>query len=272
MMDTPVTDVQTAEPSGSAVIEIFLDGANNAFFLRGRFTDLFAAYRQHVHFWEKLPVDPALSMFQQVLAAAVLHLCCRNRNELTAWTLNLQSPPLNLFVTLDNGASTVTGRVISEDVKTVSSSRLFLNMSGVGRERIESVIEVEGLDILNIFEQYYRKSEQIQARLFDLGKETFALVFGLPEISSEWMSGLSRETVRARLQEPLEKVESRLFRFECGCNPARVLQVIRSLFEKKVQELFGQENKVEIHCPRCGRRWWISREDFLNIHSKVGAS
>jgi hypothetical protein len=38
--------------------------------------------------------------------------------------------------------------------------------------------------------------------------------------------------------------------------------VIASLFHGKTDQLFQGEDGVEVFCPRCGRRWWITRKDL----------
>jgi molecular chaperone Hsp33 len=124
-----------------------------------------------------------------------------------------------------------------------------------------SVIEVTGFDVLEIFEQYYDRSEQNPARFYPLEGERFAAVLGLPGVNREWLAALTTEEAVAIL-EASPVIEERTFRFECGCTHARILEVMQSIFGQKPEELFHEDPRVEVFCPRCGRRWWVDRGQF----------
>ena len=84
----------------------------------------------------------------------------------------------------------------------------------------------------------------------------------LPDAESEWLANLSREEALGLSEDGLKSLGDTVFRFQCGCNPARMLEVVRKLFRNDPGELFGPDPGVEISCPRCGRRWWIDRAEF----------
>ena len=64
----------------------------------------------------------------------------------------------------------------------------------------------------------------------------------------------------------LEKTETvvplthRVYRWHCGCNQKRMLQVLAPAFRSDAGRLFAGEEKIEIRCPRCGARHTITRE------------
>jgi hypothetical protein len=41
-----------------------------------------------------------------------------------------------------------------------------------------------------------------------------------------------------------------------------MLGAVRAMFSTRPEELFAGEGRVETTCPRCGQRWWVTREDF----------
>ncbi|MDM7914426.1 MAG: Hsp33 family molecular chaperone HslO, partial [Candidatus Eisenbacteria bacterium] len=49
---------------------------------------------------------------------------------------------------------------------------------------------------------------------------------------------------------------------ECGCSPAKMLRALRTILAEQPEELFQGDERVETSCPRCGRRWWVTREQF----------
>jgi hypothetical protein len=261
----------------SVCIEMHLDTPHDAVLAHGHFGPLFTDYRAHVARWETLPGPPLLSTMQRLLACASLHLSCRPRDQFSAWTLNLATPAANLFVTGDNAAGMITGRVITDGVKTTPRTRLFVETRRSMGQHTESYLEVEEVvDVLAMFQTYYLKSEQTQARLFELGTDEFLLVFGLPNVADHWLENLTAATAREGLiagaEAGLQQVEERVFRWKCGCDPQRMLRVLRSLFRDRAHDLFRGDAQVETFCPRCGRRWWITREDFFRQEQKLGMS
>ncbi len=255
-MATPLTT-----GPGEVIVRRQVDDTTACLVASGDFADLLAAWWRHVVLWEGEPDGLSSILMRQGLAAAVLHLSNRPRNETMAWTLNLKQPPTNLFLTGSALDGTITGRVFTVGVRTEESSRLFVQVVRPRGEPQTSRLDVSGFDVLEIFAQYFDRSEQSPARFFLLGQERFAAVFGLPGADSEWLQALGVEEARD-LVHSARTIEERRFRFECGCSPTRIVEVMRSIFAKDPSELFHDENRVEVFCPRCGRRWWVDREQF----------
>jgi hypothetical protein len=260
-----------AQDEFRVTVWIGVDRQREAVLACGDFRAVFNGYLDHVQRW-RLPSDGlTLSMMRQGLAAAVLHLACRPRNEFAAWTLNTTAPPLNVFLAGDNHDFKITGRVYTRDVKTGDSSRLFVEVQQPNSETSRSSVAVKGLDLLHVFEQYYAASEQIHARLFELGEHEFALIQGLPDMDLTWFSRLGPEEIAAyRTGDSMQLAEERVYRFGCGCDPRLILSVIKGVFRDRPEDLFQDDTQVEVHCPRCGRRWWLSRQDFDTPMSGIG--
>jgi molecular chaperone Hsp33 len=60
--------------------------------------------------------------------------------------------------------------------------------------------------------------------------------------------------------ETLSLLEDRVVRWHCGCNQARMLEVLAPAMRHDPAGLFGDDEKIEIRCPRCGARYAITRE------------
>lgn len=247
--------------SGEVVIRRQIANDRACLLASGDFADLLASWWRHASLWGGEPDGLSSILMRQGLAAAVLHLANRPRNETVAWTLNLKQPPTNLFLSGSSDDGTITGRVITDGVRTDESSRLFVQVVRPRGEPQTSRLDVEGFDVLEIFEQYFDRSEQNPARFFPFDGERFAAVLGLPGVDPDWLHELTIESAREML-ETAPVVEERPFRFECGCSPARILDVMRSMFGREPEELFRGDRRVEVFCPRCGRRWWVDRELF----------
>jgi redox-regulated HSP33 family molecular chaperone len=60
----------------------------------------------------------------------------------------------------------------------------------------------------------------------------------------------------------LDPLGEHTLRFRCGCNPDKIVRALRDIFAGREAELFQDDAGVEAFCPRCGARWWISRDAY----------
>ena len=60
--------------------------------------------------------------------------------------------------------------------------------------------------------------------------------------------------------ETLGLLERRIYRWHCGCNQGRMLQVLAPAMQQDADGLFAGDQKLEIRCPRCGARHTVTRE------------
>jgi hypothetical protein len=247
---------------GEATIRRFIDRERDLLVARGDFGPLFAAYLDHARRWEHEP-DPLSQVFmRQGLAAAALHLAARPKGDHVGWTIQIHQPPTNVFLTGDSVDAIVTGRIFTENVRPSDRSRMYVQTSRGGGRTSGSTIEVYGLDILEMFERFYRQSEQTPARFVEVTPESFLMLLALPDADVDWLAALSRDEAIGIAEDDPKPLGDTTFRFQCGCNPDRMLEVVRQLYRDGASELFGGDAGVEISCPRCGRRWWIERAQF----------
>jgi hypothetical protein len=265
-----VTDPR-ADRVGEATVRRFIDREHDVLVTVGDFGPLFDAYLEHVRRWESTPDGLAQTIMRQGLGAAVLHLSGRPRGELVGWTIHLNQPPTNVFLAGDSGELTVTGRVFTDKVDPLEASRMYVQISRNGAKPIQSMVEVKGLDLLHIFEQYYERSEQTPARFFEITDREFLMILGLPDTDLEWLRRLTREEALGVAEDELKSLGGSTYRFLCGCTASKILEVVRGMFRDDPDELFRGDEGVEIFCPRCGRRWWVERAQFGKGSASGGA-
>ncbi len=264
-VSTPVDD---REP-GLEVRTHFVRG-RNALVARANLGPLFVDYYLHLADQELRPEPEHDALFKRALAGFVLHCASRPWNEMTAWTINLQAPRLNLFLAGDNENGAVTGRVFTENVKELPENLFFADIVRTqpaghkGESRFpkrRSSVAFTGSDPLGAVEAFYRQSEQRGARYFQLEDETFALVSEHPDCDLAWFSSLTTEAVRTLDEdEELNLMERRIQRWHCGCNQRRMLEVLAPVYQQDAKALFEDDPKIEIRCPRCGARHMVTRE------------
>jgi molecular chaperone Hsp33 len=233
----------------------------NVLLARAEFGDLFVDYYLHLS-TNQLKVEPEHdSMFKRALAAFTLHSASRPWNELTAWTINFQQPLLNLFLTGDNETGAVTGRAFDENVKEGPENLFYSDVVRTGQPKRRSAVTFAGPDPIVAVEKFYTQSEQRGARYFQLAEEDFAMLTEHPDCDLDWFHNLSAAQVKSLDQsETLALMERRIYRWHCGCNQERMMEVLAPTMKQDPEALFAGDPKIEIRCPRCGARHAITRE------------
>lgn len=249
------------EPEDGIVVHAGFVRGRNALLTRASFAPLFRDYYLHLAACQRRLDARHDGLFRDALVAFVLHAAGRPRTEMLAWTLGLQDPRLNLFVTGDNETGDTVGRVFTENVREAPRNLLFVETVRARTPRRRSVVDFTGTDLFRASETFYQQSEQRPARLFDLGDETFALLAAHPDCDLEWLESRQRDDI-ARLSEveTLATIETRRCRWRCGCTQRRMLEVLAPSMRQDPQELFQGDEVLRIDCPRCALPYHVTRE------------
>jgi len=256
----PETTPPNTADAGHEVRTYFVR-SRNVLVARANFSELYVDYYLHLADQNLKPEARHDAMFKRALAAFTLHCASRPWNELTAWTINFQEPLVNLFLTGDNTTGAVTGRVFADNVKELPENLFYADVVRGNQPKRRSTVSFAGDDPLVAVEKFYEQSEQRVARYFQLSEEEFVMITEHPDCDLAWLGGLKTEDVR-RLdeQETLALMERRIYRWHCGCNQERMMEVLAPTMRHDPEELFGDEATLEIRCPRCGARHAITRE------------
>jgi molecular chaperone Hsp33 len=258
----PRSETETGDSSPVTVTSSFVRG-RNALLVQADFSPLYVDYYLHwmdVGLRQREPYDGILKL---TLAALVLHCTTRPWRETHAWTLNLPSPACNVFATAGSLQESVVGRVFTEDVRPLPNGLFHAQVSVPHEETRTSAVPLESPSVFPAVEAFYRLSEQRRARLFEVADEVYAMVSAQPGCDEPWLESLSADDVRSLAEtEELGYLESRRFRFHCGCSLERVLPALAPLAAQGLDHLFQGEQAITVTCPRCGHRWRLTREQF----------
>jgi molecular chaperone Hsp33 len=246
--------------SGLEVISSFVR-YRNALLTQADLGGLFVDYYLHLADHGLRPDPLHDRIFKEALGAFVLHCASRPRNEIIAWTINFQDPLLNLFLVADNEEGTVAGRIFTEHVKQGEHNLFFSEVVRGKRPLRRSAVDFEGSDSFKAVESYYARSEQRPARYFQVNGEEFAMLAAHPDYDRDWFQTIDPDGVRAlKDQEIVSPLEKRHYRWQCGCNQQRILQILSTPMREEPEELFGEEESIRVECPRCAARYTITRE------------
>lgn len=249
----------TSEPVFS-IVSSFVRG-RNVLFSTANFSELYVDYYLHLKDHRIEMDSESDELLKTSLAAFALHCVSRPRNEVLAWTINLQKPLLNLFLAGDTETGAVVGRVFKENVKEAEENVFYQEVVRGNKPMHRSVVPFEGNEPLAAVETFYERSEQRPARFFRLDAETFAIVSAHPDYDREWFASLTVDDVRALNDtEEVNPLETRVVRWSCGCSQQRILQTLEPAWRESPDELFLGEELIEVNCPRCAAKYRISRE------------
>lgn len=242
-------------------VRTFFVRTRNVLFAEADLGDLYVDYYLHLADQQMKPLPEHDALFKRALAGFALHSATRPWNEITAWTINIQDPLVNLFLTGDNDTGAVTGRIFDENVKVLPENLFYADVVRGNQPKRRSTVAFEGSDPLAGLATFYAQSEQRLARIFSTGEESFALAVEHPDCDVPWLRGLTTEEFKELdRNETVVPMERRVLRWHCGCNQPRMLQVLAPAFKASPEELFGPQDTLEIRCPRCGARHAITRE------------
>lgn len=265
----PETTPPNAADAGHEVRTYFVRN-RNVMLARADFGGLYVDYYLHLSTNQIKVSAEHDALFKRALAAFTLHCASRPVNELNAWTINVQQPLVNLFLTGDNSTGAVTGRVFDENVKEGPENLFYSDVVRGNQPKRRSAVTFEGSDPILGAEKFYSQSEQRGARYFQLGEEDFVMLTEHPDCDLTWFRGLTPADIRTLDQkETLVLMEQRVYRWHCGCNQQRMMEVLTPTMKQDPDALFGDEPKLEMRCPRCGARHMITREAMEAFVAKV---
>jgi molecular chaperone Hsp33 len=198
-----------------------------------------------------------------LLAAVTLHAASRPRAETIAWTLHLEDERLNLFAVAENPTGRVMGQVFNRMVKSLPGNVLHAETAVAGGAQRRSSVDFTGGGVIDAVTAFFAQSEQRGARFFELGGDCFALLTAQPDCDEEWLGAVTADEV-AGLADDRERppLETRSYRFECGCTPERIAAAISPAVRGDLDGFFGHEDHVRVTCPRCGVVHEIGRSEF----------
>jgi molecular chaperone Hsp33 len=255
-------------PSPVQVSSLFVRG-RNALAVRADFSPLYVDYYLH---WLDQGIsqqEPYDSLLKQALAAIVLHATTRPWKETHAWTLNFQRPLCNVFVTAGSLEENVIGRVFTHEVKQAPRGLFHAQTMVRGEPPRQSAVPLEHGTVFPAVEAFYEWSEQRRARIFEVNDEDYVMISAQPDCDLDWLDSLVTEDVRRldRLEE-LSLLETRLFRFHCGCSLERIFPALAPLLVNGIDDLFQGDQAISVTCPRCGTCRRLSREQLEDVQRR----
>ena len=251
-----------AEPEQTDVECRFI-AKRNALLVGGDFGPVFMDCYLHLGRAGFVLRDGADETLKRTLAALALYGATRPRNETLAWTLHFEAEGLNVFAAVELASGHLTGRVFSDNVRSVGRNVLHAEIAGSGGIRRRSATDFSGGDPLQAAARFYAQSEQRPGKFFHLEGDIFAAVVAQPDCDIAWLDSVGVADVSALLADRSKPpLEVRRFAFSCGCGPEKIAAAIGGALRGRLDEVYGEDCLINVDCPRCGLRHELPRELF----------
>lgn len=254
-----------------------------AIFVTVDLSDFFIDYYVHSGSLDERVRPEHDEKLKQLFACFAAHLTIQPATTSHAWTLHLQSEhPFSLFVAGEVERGFIVGHVISENIRHTDVNTLHAQVIRHGESSTSSV-QSESAEVCDVVEHFYLQSEQLPVRIFLPSDSDTALVLAaMPDFDATWFEAVDLLTVHQSLirqtgpsgiaatevggddgtDSEFKVMRRHEFAFRCDCSPEKLAPYFRTIGAAEIDELFGEDESLQITCPRCGRRFALTREDL----------
>lgn len=260
--------------------------------IRGELVHLDATWRAALEGRDYPPVVRGL-LGEAMAAAALLAATLKFDGSLT---LQVQGDgPIPLLVVEASAARTVRGLAHWQGevepgalASLFGSGRMVITLDpGMGRERYQGVVELEGASLADAIDNYLARSEQLDTRLWlvaDAQSVAGLLVQKLPEeqhdedawnrvltlgetISDSELLKLEPREIIHRLfhEEDIRLFEAEPVAFRCSCSREKVADALHGLGYDEVMDILSSEGTIEVNCEFCNRHYSFDAVDAEQI-------
>lgn len=212
---------------------------------------------------------------KDLIACFAVHLAARTAREVHAWTVHLAgATPYSLFVTGSTGdmddagvaRGFIVGNVLTDNIRETKVNAIHAQFTNRGRT-FNSMVQCDSADIPRMVEQFYEQSEQYPLRIqLSDDSDTALGVVALPEYDDEWIRAVGFEELSS--SDAIERSHMRTcqFEFRCDCSPQKLIPFFQAMTPGDLEELYGDDQELDITCPRCGKHFSVSRSDLRTEH------
>lgn len=212
------------------------------------------------------PVPQQHQILTRLLGATGLAAVSLADRESWGWSIALPESETGYFVGVEpEGMICVTPRATPEENQLAVIQR-----QKAGQRQTQSHITPPDGDPVHLVEHYFEAALQIPTRIaVENGTSKSSgnravLVQNLPGGRFEEVASLDEARLiellyqQASTKDFLPMGEVLLF-YECRCHDETVLKMLADLPDATRRELWGDKDELEIECPRCGRKFIVTR-------------
>jgi hypothetical protein len=218
----------------------------------------FDAYRQRYEIPEAKPESTAV--LKRLFAAAGLAAVSLAEAEWWGWSVTFPQSSIGLFCGIEPEGM-VCGTTLKSDP---SRNLVVVQRQGKKSPVTQSHFSLLTQDPVEAVERYFEEAEQTLIRISVDSHGRGALLRPMPGGNFDDISGLLDDALIARCfglaaDGAIKKLDEVLLFYECPCDQQQINKMLCSLPEGKLAELWGDLDRLEVTCPRCGRKYTVKR-------------
>lgn len=211
-------------------------------------------------------VPEAASQIPRLIVGAALALVSSPARESWGWTLTFKDVPYGFFCGAEPEGMLCASTRVAEPEKVAMSLQRQVTPQSILRQ---SNYVPRSTDPLSAIEDYFRFAEQIVTRLGCDAEGRAALFQALPDGDFSPVENLSEDALvdlawSLESDGGLKLLDEMILFYACRCNDEAILNMITSLPDESRKELWGDEKRLKVECPRCSRTYVIERHNQVN--------
>lgn len=201
------------------------------------------------------------AMLERLFAAAGLAAVSLPEAESWGWSVTFPGSPIGLFCAIEPEGS-VCGQVLESDRER---NLVVVQKQGRKATMTQSHFTLMTNDPVEAVERYFETAEQTLIRIAVDGSGRGALLRPLPGGHFDDIGGLADEAIIERCfglvaDGAIRKLAEVRFFYECPCDQPQIDSLIAVLPREQQEELWGDLERLEVSCPRCGRIYKVERD------------
>lgn len=228
--------------------------------ITGNAAEIINGYHAYNARYRIMPEAKGVDMLKPMFAAAGLAAVSLAERESWGWSLSFPGSSAGLFCAVEPEGM-VSGRLIDTEK---GKNMAVVQRQKAGSEMVQSSFTLKTDSPIKAVEQYFEESEQNLVRIAVNQDGDGVLIHALPGGSFEKIASLTDTelitTCRKLAEDGLKPLEEVLLFYECRCNDEMILAMITSIPEDQRKALWKDQEKLEIECPRCFRKFTIHKK------------
>ncbi len=198
----------------------------------------------------------------ELLAGAALSAVSLSDRESWGWSLTFIGMVKGFFIGVEPEGM-ICLRIVDADGEKASA---MIQRQKAGLPLTQSHINPRTLSPRDAVEQYFEEGVQIKARLGIREDGDGVLVHSLPGGNFDIVKGFDTDALFRFVDRMIDRENVReagevLIFYECRCSEEMISRMVENMNESDRKELFGDLLQLEIECPRCGRKYPVTRKN-----------
>lgn len=206
------------------------------------------------------------SLIHELLAGAALSAVSLADRDSWGWSLTFKGMRAGFFVGVEPEGM-ICLRVVDADSE---KSSCLIQRQKSGLPLTQSHITPRTRNSRDVVEQYFQEADQTKTRLVIRADGEGALLHVLPEGDFGVVKGLNVDELFSFIDGSIEDGKARevgevFIFYEFRCSEEMISRMVENMSESNGRDLFGDLEHLEIECPRCGRKYTVTRTDHKFI-------